>query len=163
MPEGNDYVAISAGFEHGLALKIDGSIIGWGSNLQGQIAIPPGNDFVAVAAGFMHSLGLKADGQILGWGANNFGQIDVPAGTGFVAITTGGKHGLTLLECTPGDINDDGLIDGRDLVLFTGLIADAGGTPVQICAGDLGDVPDEAIGVSDIPNFVDCILSAGCP
>jgi nicotinamide mononucleotide (NMN) deamidase PncC len=34
-PDGNDFVAIAAGSSHSLALKSDGSIVGWGYNSYG--------------------------------------------------------------------------------------------------------------------------------
>jgi hypothetical protein len=41
-PAGNDYIAIAAGWHHGLALRSDGSIVGWGCS---SLATPPaGND-----------------------------------------------------------------------------------------------------------------------
>ncbi|MBN1788593.1 MAG: hypothetical protein JW806_09410, partial [Sedimentisphaerales bacterium] len=43
--------AISAGYGHSLALKSDGSIVGWGYDLYGLAPLPDGNDFVAIAAG----------------------------------------------------------------------------------------------------------------
>jgi len=49
-PEGNYYVAIGAGWEHCLAIKSDGSIIGWFRNDYGQARPPQGNDFIAIAA-----------------------------------------------------------------------------------------------------------------
>jgi alpha-tubulin suppressor-like RCC1 family protein len=36
VPGGNDYVGIAAGFFHGLALREDGSLVGWGHNGDGQ-------------------------------------------------------------------------------------------------------------------------------
>ena len=68
-PDGNDFVAISAGAFHNLALKADGSIVGWGQNQYGQATPPEGNDFIDIAAGWAHSLALKSDGSIVGWGA----------------------------------------------------------------------------------------------
>ena len=35
VPVGNDFVAIAAGDVHSLALKSDGSIVGWGDNYDG--------------------------------------------------------------------------------------------------------------------------------
>ncbi len=67
---GDDFVAISAGGWHDLALKQDGSIIGWGDNWWGEANPPDGNDFVAIAAGGEHSLALKQDGSIIGWGSS---------------------------------------------------------------------------------------------
>ena len=33
----------------------------------------------------------------------------------------------------------------------------------QICAADVADTPDCAVGLDDLPNFVTCLLQAGCP
>jgi len=68
-PDGNDFVAIAAGKMHSLALKSDGSIVGWGDKTWHRQARPPdGNDFVAIAAGKYHSLALRSNGSIVGWG-----------------------------------------------------------------------------------------------
>ena len=65
-PGGTDYVAIAAGERHSLALKSDGSIVGWGDDRYGQASPPTGTDYVATAAGEWHSLALKSDGSIVG-------------------------------------------------------------------------------------------------
>jgi alpha-tubulin suppressor-like RCC1 family protein len=65
----NSVKAISTGFYHALAIKSDGSLIGWGDNLRGEISIPAGLSRVkAVAAGDAFSLALKPDGTVIGWG-----------------------------------------------------------------------------------------------
>lgn len=51
--------AISVGVFHSLALKSDGSIVGWGRDDYGQASPPAGNNFVAFVAGFFHSLALQ--------------------------------------------------------------------------------------------------------
>src|SRR4030042_1164476 len=76
----SNFTAIAAGEWHSLALKSDGSIVGWGSNYYGQASPPDGNDFVAIAAGWQHSLALKSDGSIVGWGLNNYGPAISTAG-----------------------------------------------------------------------------------
>jgi hypothetical protein len=53
------FIAIAAGTWHSLALKKDGSIVGWGSNSYGQASPPDGNDFIAIAAGYSHSLAIR--------------------------------------------------------------------------------------------------------
>ena len=93
---GNRYVAIAAGSYHNLALKYDGSIVGWGNDDYGQADPPPGNDYIAVAAGQYYSLALRADGTLIAWGDNSYGQTDVPDGNDFVAISSGLRHGLAL-------------------------------------------------------------------
>ena len=45
-PEGNDFVAIAAGWIHSLALKADGFIVAWGNDWYGQATPPDGNDFI---------------------------------------------------------------------------------------------------------------------
>jgi len=81
---------------HGLALKADGSITGWGYNYWGQATPPSGNDFVGICTGDDHGLALKTDGSIVGWGDNRSGEATPPSGNDFVAIATGRLHSLAL-------------------------------------------------------------------
>lgn len=50
-PVHTEYRAVAAGSEHTLALKQDGSLMAWGSNVFRETEVPDGNDFVAVSAG----------------------------------------------------------------------------------------------------------------
>ena len=60
-------MAIAAGHAHSLALKTDGTVVGWGSVIDGQTTIPGGlSNIVAIAAGGAHSLALKTDGTVVG-------------------------------------------------------------------------------------------------
>lgn len=107
VPDGNDFVAISTGRTHSLAVRSDGTLEGWGRNNNGQCDVPDGNDFVAIAAGGHHSLGLKANGKIEAWGVNGYGQCNVPDGN-YIAIGAGENHNVA--------INSDGSLVywGRD-------------------------------------------------
>jgi alpha-tubulin suppressor-like RCC1 family protein len=91
-----NFTAIAAGWGHSLALKSDGSIVGWGRNFEGQAAPPAGNNYISIAAGWGHSLALKSDGTIVGWGNNEYGQATPPAGNNYVAIAAGTYHSLAL-------------------------------------------------------------------
>ena len=47
MPDGLSHViAVASGWEHVLALKEDGMVVGWGSNRFGESVAPPGLDNV---------------------------------------------------------------------------------------------------------------------
>jgi len=94
--DSNDFIAVSAGYFHTLALKSDGSIVGWGDNRYGQAEPPDGNDFVAIAAGGGHGLALKNDGSVVGWGSIADIQTVTSENSDFVAISSGNGHGLAL-------------------------------------------------------------------
>ncbi len=81
--------AIAAGYEHGLALKSDGTVWVWGHNDHHQLGNGSTTDsptprqvsgFLTVAAiatscVAAHTLALKGDGTLWGWGLNNAGQL----------------------------------------------------------------------------------------
>lgn len=92
-------VSISSKADHTLLLKSDGTVLGWGRNSAGQIAISKTLSHVsAIAAGGSHSLALQ-DGYVMGWGGNKDGQINVPPELSNVKlIAAGWNHSLALLE-----------------------------------------------------------------
>jgi RNA polymerase sigma factor (sigma-70 family) len=84
-----DWVNISVGESHCLAIKSDGTLWAWGNNLYYQLgdgtkktlSIPspsvPGNDWKEAVAGFAQSLALKKDGTIWAWGDNWAGGLGI--------------------------------------------------------------------------------------
>ena len=99
LPSGMDgVVAVAAGIFHNLALKNDGTVMGWGNDSSGASA-PPTNlaGVVVIAAGGYHSLALKNDGTVIGWGDDDYHQATPPVGlSNVVAIATGLYHSLAL-------------------------------------------------------------------
>ncbi len=98
-PSGADFIRVTAGTDHSLALKADGSIVAWGRDWWGQVSnTPTGTGFVAVAGGSMHSAAIDSNSSIVCWGSDTSGQISgTPTGTGFVQIDSG-SHGLAALK-----------------------------------------------------------------
>lgn len=78
-PGFDDLVSLAAGENHNLGIRLDGTVVGWGTNDAGQLNPSQGlADVIQVAAGGRHSLALKSDGTVVAWGANNNGQTTVP-------------------------------------------------------------------------------------
>ena len=71
-----NHIAISTGGAHSLALRSDGTIVGWGDNDSGQATPPSGNNFIAISAGGYHSLGLKVCLYVLAGDLNNDCKVD---------------------------------------------------------------------------------------
>ena len=105
-------MAISAG-GHSLALKSDGTVVGWGYNSSGQATPPDGlTGVTAVAAGLYHSLALMADGSIVTWGENYYGEGAPPPGIyGVTAVAGAAGYSLAIAagvnDPTPRPPNDD--------------------------------------------------------
>jgi hypothetical protein len=113
--------ALAAGYSYSLALKSDGTVVGWGSStapagLSGVTAIAAAYNYslalksdgtvvgwgsstapaglsgvTAIAAGYYHSLALKSDGTVVGWGDNGNGQTTIPAGLSGVTAIAAGN------------------------------------------------------------------------
>ncbi len=90
-------IQISAGGNHNLALRNDGTVVAWGCNDFGQTDVPILSNVVQIAAGELHSLALLANGTVVGWGNNDFGQISIPGNlSDVVSIAAGAYHSLAL-------------------------------------------------------------------
>ena len=77
-----------------------GTIVAWGSNMEGQANIPTGlGSVTAISAGGYHNLALINDGTVVAWGCGNSNNAPctVPAGlSGVAAVAAGQWHSLAL-------------------------------------------------------------------
>ncbi len=97
-PAATNLLAVSPGWQHGLALRADGNLVTWGYAGFGLATIPTeATNIVAIAAGDYHSLALRADGTVFAWGKNEAGESTVPVNaTNIVALDGGYSHTLAL-------------------------------------------------------------------
>ena len=87
---------VSAGSNHTVGLKSDGTVVAVGSSNFGQCAVSGWTDIVAVSAGDRHTVGLKSDGTVVAVGDNDFGQCNVNGWTDIVAVSAGAFHTVGL-------------------------------------------------------------------
>lgn len=85
---------LAAGYEFGLALRSDGSVMSWGYNSSGELGngntqtdpVPKPVEGIAnaigVAAGSSHALVLLANGTVLAWGGNYRGELGLGVTSG---------------------------------------------------------------------------------
>lgn len=99
-PAATNLLAVSVGWQHGLALRADGTLVPWGYSGGNLAVIPPeATNLVAIAVGDYHSLALRADGSVFAWGKNEAGESTVPASaTNLVALDGGYSHTLALRD-----------------------------------------------------------------
>ncbi len=83
-------VKVASGGGHSCSIKIDQTIVCWGSNSHGQ-ATPPAGAFTAISAGTLHTCAIREGGTLACWGKNDDGESTPPAGT-FTSVSAGGDH-----------------------------------------------------------------------
>jgi len=93
---GSPVIALAPSFVFALALKADGTVLGWGSNTLGQLGnksftssltpvqvfgLGPGSPVpvTAIATGLSHAVAVKGDGSVWAWGSNNNNNLGNPS------------------------------------------------------------------------------------
>ena len=118
---------ISAGRDHTVGLRTDGTVIAVGSNTFGQCDVSSWRDIVAVSAGGCHTIGLKSDGTVVVVGWNEYDQCEVSEWRDIVAVSAGDFHTVGLKS--DGTVvaigwNEDGQCDVKN---WKGIVAIAAG------------------------------------
>ena len=122
---GKHIVAISAGYDHCLALSSDGQLYAWGANSHSELGItgptsslvpvavpqPPalvGRTIVEISAGLYHNLLRTADNRLFAWGGGQSGELGISSGLVVSAaaptpvIMTGALAGRTVVAIEAG-------------------------------------------------------------
>ena len=89
---------LAAGFGHGISIRSEGTVYGWGLNTHRQTEAPRTIEFRKIVAASMYSMGIDVDNVFHVWGDDSFGFVDAaPAGTELcVAMDAGESHGMLL-------------------------------------------------------------------
>jgi alpha-tubulin suppressor-like RCC1 family protein len=115
-----NWLFVSAGEHHSLAVKKDGTLWSWGRNNYGQLGnstttqqntpmqIGTDTNWFSVSAGYHHSMAIKADNTLWAWGRNANGQIgnnttsqqntpvQVGTDTNWASVKLGRNHTIAL-------------------------------------------------------------------
>ena len=116
-----NWIAVSAGMEHTVAIRADGSLWAWGDNHYGQLGngtwLPDSNipvrvgtayDWAYVSAGVEHTAAIRSDGSLWAWGENRSGQLgdgtttgrNIPVRVGtagnWAAVSSGPTHSAAI-------------------------------------------------------------------
>ena len=156
---------LSAGREHIVGLKADGTVVAAGGNYYGQCNVSGWKDIVAVSAGSFHTVGLRADGTVAAVGNNKSGQCNVSDWKDIVAVSAGFQHTVGLRsDGTVVAVGYDlyyqcDVSDWKDIVAVS-----AGGihTVGLRADGTVAAVGDNTSGQCDVSDWKDIVaVSAG--
>ena len=156
----NDYISVSAGTGHALALKADHSLWAWGYNFYGELGngtttdsaspIQIDSGYGAIAAGYLYSLGIKLDGSLMRWGNNAQGKPGNPAATDHVPtkIGDGFSTAASALSASKFDVL------GNQTVYYHSLALKSDGSLWAWGNNLFGQLGDGTVETSDAPKQI---------
>lgn len=107
-------VSVSARTDFVLGLKSDGTVVGSGSNSQGQLNVGDWKQITGISAGNSHSVGVKEDGTVVCAGSNRSQECEVSGWKDVKTVVAG--DGFTL------GIHEDGTLDVAGTIQNSGLL-----------------------------------------
>ncbi|MFN0134267.1 MAG: RCC1 domain-containing protein [Phycisphaerales bacterium] len=95
VPESANFVAVSCGWDHSLALQTDGTVVAWGKD-GSWLNVPSGLTATVVAAGEYVSLALRSNGTIAIWGQTSGWTIPSNDPGMYIALSAGAHQALAI-------------------------------------------------------------------
>ena len=83
MPEGESLVSVSSYSFHSCGLRLDGTAVCWGHDVEGQTKPPRRKEFRSISSGYTHTCALEVDGTPVCWGADLNGVTSPPKREGW--------------------------------------------------------------------------------
>ena len=77
-PDGNRFIDLATGDTHACARTLEGTLVCWGNNGNGQSRVPGGSDWHGLNAASERTCALRADSSLECWGGFDGGSVVVP-------------------------------------------------------------------------------------
>lgn len=144
-------VAISAGEDHVVGLKTDGTVVAVGINKNGRCNVKNWRGIVAISTGESHTVGLRADGTVVATHADLYRTN----WTDIVAVSAG--DGCTAALKADGTVVTAGWLDARD---WTDIVAVSAGNSHAVglkADGTVVVVGENKSGQCDVGKWTDIV------
>ena len=164
---GTSIVAVSAGYDHTVGLRADGTVVAVGDKFDfmnyydpGKCSVSDWNSIVAVSAGNYRTVGLKSDGTVIAVGST--GQPDISDWKDIIAVSAG--RNITVGLKSDGTVVADGG-DTSEVSDWTDIIAVSAGYEHTVGLKSDGTVVatgSNTFGQCDVSNWGNIVaVSAG--
>jgi hypothetical protein len=155
-----DIIQVSAGDNHTVGLKDDGTLVAVGWNDAGQCDVGNWKNITQVAAGRWHTVGLKSDGTVVASEFCKHGQCDVDNWADIVQVAAGWVHTVGLKsDSTVVAAPDDEEHDQCDVGAWTDIIQVSAGHDHTVGLKSDGTVVAACIWLTTIAPGSGCFIA----
>lgn len=162
IPSGlSNVTSIACGQIQNLALREDGTVVGWGGEFIGLSANAPADlkHVRTIAVGALHNVALLSNGTVVAWGNNQSAQTNVPVGLSNVAMVVAGFY-HTLALRTDGTVVAWGGNDKGESTVPAGLsnvVAVSAGGEMSMALRSDGSIVTWGTNLSGLPSDINSL------